>query len=436
MLRGLSQRTNRAQAVLIFMLSKRAFAFVLLAAVIYHWLTLPSTKDLLLGPGELVYRPIFFALPDPVLQRYQAAKASAASSNNVSLSNLQWCLHVKRQDFSSMIPGNASTYVYHTEHSYIQQYAESYFAVTMKKAGWDCLRHYEILAAGAIPFFYDLDDLPKHTMLSFPVEQVKKAMNLPGVPSDDQVRQGQFALDHTKFNQTEYCEIVAELADYTSMYLVTTTLGRYILREIHALHPHLRGNTSMLFVSNTRTEYMSTFAYLGLYQLLGDGSMSALSGRKECLFKAEGVTCYGKGYSYQNVVSNEESELTSGMSEEQADNFLAELTKTRMDEGYFNLIYITNLSNRGCSLTKAPYISLASTLNKYLKKNPETVVVVADGNDLDGCHKFDTSKLIKQPSLQFVRETDNTVNGRKVSLRRDWDIASLSTSEPDEGFLL
>ena len=30
---------------------------------------------------------------------------------------------------------------------------ESYFGSTKKKAGWDCMRHYEIVASGAVPFF-------------------------------------------------------------------------------------------------------------------------------------------------------------------------------------------------------------------------------------------------------------------------------------------
>lgn len=44
------------------------------------------------------------------------------------------------------------SYSYDTEAEYNKQYSESYFAVSSKKAGWDCLRHYEIIAAGCIPY--------------------------------------------------------------------------------------------------------------------------------------------------------------------------------------------------------------------------------------------------------------------------------------------
>jgi hypothetical protein len=56
----------------------------------------------------------------------------------------------KRRDFSPLIPGRTGTYVYDDERAYLRQYAESYFAVSMRKSGWDCPRHYEILAAGCV----------------------------------------------------------------------------------------------------------------------------------------------------------------------------------------------------------------------------------------------------------------------------------------------
>ena len=46
---------------------------------------------------------------------------------------------------ASIIPGDLSTYIYKTEESYYQGYRDSFFGVTMQKAGWDCMRHYEIV---------------------------------------------------------------------------------------------------------------------------------------------------------------------------------------------------------------------------------------------------------------------------------------------------
>lgn len=47
-------------------------------------------------------------------------------------------------------------YAFDDEESYREDLAVSHFAVTMKKAGWDCMRHYEIAANGCVPCFFGL----------------------------------------------------------------------------------------------------------------------------------------------------------------------------------------------------------------------------------------------------------------------------------------
>eukprot|EP00960_Hanusia_phi_P056683 763340-Hanusia_phi.AAC.14 len=64
-----------------------------------------------------------------------------------------------------------------------------------RQAGWDCMRHYEILAAGAIPYFFNLTTCPRRaptsiladpadvssgskTMMSFPRKLVLEAMDM------------------------------------------------------------------------------------------------------------------------------------------------------------------------------------------------------------------------------------------------------------------
>lgn len=57
-------------------------------------------------------------------------------------------------------PLNNQGYVYDNESAYYQQYADSYFGATMKKGGWDCLRHYEIMANYCIPYFRCFEACP------------------------------------------------------------------------------------------------------------------------------------------------------------------------------------------------------------------------------------------------------------------------------------
>jgi len=71
-----------------------------------------------------------------------------------------------------LIPGRLNTYIYENEMDYYKMYQNSIFALTYKKAGWDCLRHYEILMNGCLPIFLDLENCPSNTMTNFPKKDV------------------------------------------------------------------------------------------------------------------------------------------------------------------------------------------------------------------------------------------------------------------------
>lgn len=65
----------------------------------------------------------------------------------------------KTRDFAVIVPSWRHTYIYQDEESYYEGYASAYYAVTMRKGGWDCLRHYEIILTGSVPFFLELDEM-------------------------------------------------------------------------------------------------------------------------------------------------------------------------------------------------------------------------------------------------------------------------------------
>lgn len=75
-------------------------------------------------------------------------------------------------------PRDRSTYVYDTQDGYDGNYREAFFAVTTKKAGWDALRHYEIIAQGAVPYFPDLGECPPLTLTFLPKLQILYAQSL------------------------------------------------------------------------------------------------------------------------------------------------------------------------------------------------------------------------------------------------------------------
>jgi hypothetical protein len=74
----------------------------------------------------------------------------------------------KTRVLATVIPGRIETYVFDDEQAYFDDYAESMFALTRKKGGWDCLRHYEIFANGCIPYFEDLRFCPSHSLITLP----------------------------------------------------------------------------------------------------------------------------------------------------------------------------------------------------------------------------------------------------------------------------
>jgi len=74
----------------------------------------------------------------------------------------------KQREQAFIVPGDLSTYIYDREKDYYDGYAISRYAITIKKSGWDCLRHYEILANRCIPYFPGIEKCPMHTMHFFP----------------------------------------------------------------------------------------------------------------------------------------------------------------------------------------------------------------------------------------------------------------------------
>lgn len=73
-------------------------------------------------------------------------------------------LEQKRQIYQSHVVdpeiADDTGYKFNDEKDYYDDMARSFFGITTKKAGWDCMRHYEILAAGALLAFRDYGHKP------------------------------------------------------------------------------------------------------------------------------------------------------------------------------------------------------------------------------------------------------------------------------------
>lgn len=199
----------------------------------------------------------------------------------------------KDRDFAWIIPGQLDTYIYDSEEAYYLDYQRSYFGITCKKGGWDCLRHYEILANGCIPYFVDLDQCHPHTMYFLPKEIIYEAMNLPGVCYETRT------IDYEIFDHARYYEIVEELLEHTRNHLTTQKMAQYLLKTVN----YTGEKPILFFCYTTLPEYLSNLTLIGLKQLLGNRVIDIPKIPhiyKE--YQGNIKTLYGKGMSYTRTV--------------------------------------------------------------------------------------------------------------------------------------
>lgn len=76
----------------------------------------------------------------------------------------------KTRFMSYVTPLDKSTYIYENEDDYYNDYRTSIYGYTMPKGGWDCMRHYEIIANRCLPYFNMYDSKPVDTMTNWPTE--------------------------------------------------------------------------------------------------------------------------------------------------------------------------------------------------------------------------------------------------------------------------
>jgi hypothetical protein len=183
--------------------------------------------------------------------------------------------HPKTKQFSHIIPGDPSTYIFQDEASYRQDYQTSVFGKTCKKAGWDCLRHYEILANGCIPWFDGLEECPNQTMTHFPKEIVAKAMSSES-PED----------------------YILELLEHTRKHLSCRAMAQYVFDTIGCPTPK-----RVLFLgSDSRPDYLRCLTLIGMKQILGSACVDMVSIPHLYDDFQDPKSLYGVGFTYSCVL--------------------------------------------------------------------------------------------------------------------------------------
>jgi len=119
-------------------------------------------------------------------------------------------------------PRDRSTFIYSPDlqHEYYRQYGESYFGYTRRQGGWDCMRHYEIMAAGAVPYFQDIEQCPSGTLNFIPKDNLLTARVL-----------------HDNWTGCEkdidgYKKVLSSVRFALLNYLTTEALAKYVLEKM------------------------------------------------------------------------------------------------------------------------------------------------------------------------------------------------------------
>lgn len=118
----------------------------------------------------------------------------------------------KEKMVASIIPDKLDTYIYYNENEYYKDYQISYFGLTIKKFGWEALRHYEILMNYCLPYFPNIEYCPEYTLTTLPKKQLIKAREI-----------------YENFSEDKYYELLEEVFEHTKKYLTNEYSAKRIL---------------------------------------------------------------------------------------------------------------------------------------------------------------------------------------------------------------
>ena len=274
---------------------------------------------------------------------------------------------VKTKVVSSLIPGKLDTYIYTNESDYYNEYQQSLFALTTKKAGWDCMRHYEIIANGCIPYFPDIEKCPPNTMALLPKDLIKEGNLLYDTYKNT-------AIGDLSSSDIDNCkELITKLVAYLQDHLTTAKMAKYILNTT-------RDVKSILFLSGQSSpDYLRCITLHGFKSILG--SKCHDYPKIPHIYKSSTINyqgLYGKGITYTNL-------LDPDMRDDSLDN--------RLEEDIHNKKY--DMIVYGSYHRGMPYYNIISRIY------PASDIILLCGEDI---HKCDYQMWINRGHHVFVRE--------------------------------
>jgi hypothetical protein len=172
---------------------------------------LPSKLRSLL-PQSINLRKISFSIPEEKI-------VSTIPKKTKNFAN-----HMVDPEVASAVEGASTSYAFETEKDYYNDLQQSKFAITTKRAGWDCLRHYEIAANGAVPCFRDLSTKPincaphgltsENTIIYSDVESLMKKISLLSHQEYEAMQQEAIRWAKTQTTKEQAKRVLKELEDF------------------------------------------------------------------------------------------------------------------------------------------------------------------------------------------------------------------------------
>lgn len=203
----------------------------------------------------------------------------------------------KTAAFARFVPG--STYCFTKEAAYAEEYAAAFYAHTSRKGGWDCMRHYEIIAAGCVPFFAHLDACPALTCTTLPKQLILEAMHLPGVCGATN------AIDFSIFPVHKYYALRDKIWSHALAHCSTYNAAKALTQP--RLPYVLQGGKKVLFLGDSpQPDYLRCSFLAGLMQVFGAANVIDVvhvphvytTFPEECI-----DALYGRGFSYTRTVA-------------------------------------------------------------------------------------------------------------------------------------
>lgn len=154
---------------------------------------------------------------------------------------------------SDIIPGEQITYRFtaQDEVEYNEHYQESFFAYTQKKGGWDCLRHYEILANGCLPIFKNLPQCPRDSLSTLPKELIEEYSKK--------------ILPFRKEYRSQYNEYLIKILDHVRRHCSTSATSTYFLEKIN----HSQNVKNILLITCDKgVNYTRELFWIGMKRLI------------------------------------------------------------------------------------------------------------------------------------------------------------------------